>query len=143
MLIRAFAASGVKNPVYVVRSGSEALDYLAGSGKFSDRQKYPLPKIVFLDLKMPHPDGMYVLQWKEQQGIKGMLWVATSAFDGVRTINEAYACGATTFLTKPLDRLDVRNLIESFDEFWTMTGHDGRKVNGFTREQRGTARIYG
>jgi CheY-like chemotaxis protein len=121
-LLRAFSASRVKNPVYVVRSGAEVIQYLAGEGKFSNRARFPLPKIVFLDLKMPPPDGLEVLRWKEQQkDLVRMLWVAMSNFDVVKTINEAYAAGATTFLTKPLDGADIKNLIEAFDEYWTIS----------------------
>jgi CheY-like chemotaxis protein len=121
-LLRAFSASRVKNPVYVVRSGAEAIQYLAGEGKFSNRSRFPLPKIVFLDLKMPPPDGLDVLKWKEmQRDLPRMLWVAMSNFDVIKTINEAYAAGATTFLTKPLDSTDVKNLIEAFDEYWTIS----------------------
>jgi CheY-like chemotaxis protein len=121
-LLRAFAASGLKNPVHVVRSGAETINYLAGAGKFADRMLYPLPKIVFLDLKMPYPDGFEVLRWKQQRMPEGILWVATSNFDSVKTINAAYAAGATTFLTKPLDAADICNLIEAFDVFWTIKG---------------------
>jgi CheY-like chemotaxis protein len=120
-LLRAFSASRVKNPVYVVRSGAEAMEYLSGEGKFANRDRFPLPKIVFLDLKMPAPDGLAVLRWKEtRKELPRMLWVAMSNFDVVKTINEAYAAGATTFLTKPLDAADVKNLIEAFDQYWTI-----------------------
>lgn len=118
-LLRAFAGSHIKNPVYVVRSGAEAIQYLAGEGRYSNRASYPLPKIVFLDLKMPPPDGFDVLKWKEQcRDLPRMLWVAMSNFDAIKTINQAYASGATTFLTKPLDAEDIRHLIKSFDEYW-------------------------
>ena len=121
-LLRAFSVSRVKNPVYVVRSGQEAIQYLAGVGKFENRARFPLPKIVFLDLKMPPPDGLEVLRWKEKQNdLPRMLWVAMSNFDVVKTINEAYAAGATTFLSKPLDGADIRNLIDAFEEYWTIS----------------------
>jgi DNA-binding NtrC family response regulator len=71
---------------------------------------------------MPHPDGMDVLRWKQQQIFPTILWIATSNFDGVRTINEAYSAGATTFLTKPLDAADVRNLLDAFEEYWVLAG---------------------
>ena len=116
-LMRAFATARVSNPVHVVRGGADAIKYLAGRGKFADRSKFPMPKIAFVDLKMPQPDGFEVLRWKEEQRLTGILWVATSNFDGVRTINDAYQAGATTFLTKPLEARDVRNLIEAFAEF--------------------------
>ena len=121
-LLRAFAAAKLKNPVYVVRSGSEALEYLSGAGKYADREMFPMPAIVFIDLKMPKPDGFDVLRWKELHiRASRILWVAVSNFDGVKTINDAYAAGATTFLAKPLDGMDVRNLVDAFEEYWTMT----------------------
>lgn len=120
-LLRAFKSSKAKNPVRVVRSGQEALDYLSGSGKFADRERFPMPKIVFLDLKMPAPDGFDVLRWKNAQKLERILWVAMSNFDGVKTINQAYAAGATTFLVKPLDCMDIRNLIDAFVDYWTVS----------------------
>ena len=121
-LLRAFATSKVRNPVYVVRSGAELIQYLNGEGRFANRARYPMPKIVFLDLKMPPPDGLEVLRWKEKnKELPRMLWVAMSNFDVVKTINEAYAAGATTFLTKPLDGTDVKNLIDAFDQYWTIS----------------------
>jgi CheY-like chemotaxis protein len=121
-LLRAFSASKVRNPVYVVRSGAETIQYLSGEGRFANRSQYPMPKIVFLDLKMPAPDGLEVLRWKEKnKDLPRMLWVAMSNFDVVKTINEAYAAGATTFLTKPLDGADVKNLIDAFDQYWTIS----------------------
>jgi CheY-like chemotaxis protein len=125
-LLRAFATARLPNPVYVVRGGGEAIEYLSGVGKFQDREKYPLPAIVFLDLKMPKPDGFDVLRWKEAR-LSGarILWVAISNFDGVRTINEAYTAGATTFLAKPLDSMDVRNLVDAFEEYWIVNMQAG------------------
>ena len=122
-LLRAFAVSKVRNPVQVVRSGSEAIDLLRGAGKYANRVQFPLPKIVFLDLRMPPPNGVDVLRWKQKQpDLPKMLWVAMSNFDSPRTINEAYASGASTFLIKPLDGEEVRNLIEAFEEFWKLQG---------------------
>jgi CheY-like chemotaxis protein len=123
-LLRAFAASKVKNPVHVVRTGGEAIQYLNGDGKYSGRNKYPMPSIVMLDLKMPGLDGLEVLRWKQTRPeLQKILWVALSNFDGIKTINEAYAAGATTFLTKPLDGKDVQHLIEGFNDYWQLQ-HD-------------------
>ena len=46
----ALKQAGVRNPLQVVTDGQLALDYLAGSGRYSDRARFPLPFIVFLDL---------------------------------------------------------------------------------------------
>src|SRR5256885_4732067 len=66
-LLRAFSASRVKNPVYVVRSGGEAIQYLARGGKILNRHRFPPPRIVFLDLKMPPPDGLEGFRWEERR----------------------------------------------------------------------------
>jgi CheY-like chemotaxis protein len=120
-LLRAFAASGVRNPVHVVRSGVEAIAFLEGSGKFENRDRFPLPRIVFLDLRMPPPNGLDVLRWKQQRTeLPRILWVAMTNFESPKTINEAYAAGASTFLIKPLDGKDIRNLIDGFNEYWRL-----------------------
>ena len=118
-LLRAFAKSGLRNPVHTVGSGAEALAYLSGEGRYADRKEFPLPKIVFLDLQMPPPNGFDVLRWKQGRGeLPRILWVAMSSFNSVRTINECYNAGASTFLTKPLEAEDIRNLVEAFEEYW-------------------------
>ena len=121
-LMRAFAASGIKNPVRYFDSGSELIRYLKGDGNYSNRESYPLPAIVFVDLQMPPPNGIEVLKWKQTQNdLPRILWVAMSNFNSVRTINDAYSAGATTFLTKPLDGADITNLVQAFEEFWSLT----------------------
>ena len=128
-LLRAFAASKVKNPVHVVRTGAEAIQYLSGKGKYYARDRYPLPSIVLLDLKMPSLDGFEVLRWKQRQAeLQKVLWVALSNFDGIKTINEAYAAGATTFLTKPLDAKDIHHLIEGFNDYWQLQEGDAQSI---------------
>lgn len=118
-LLRAFASSGVKNPIQVVRNGLDAMTYLQGEGKFADRGKFPLPCIVILDLHMPHPNGIEILQWKKHRPeFKKVLFVALSNFDNTKSVSEAYEAGAGTFLSKPLQAEDVRNLVHSFDEYW-------------------------
>jgi CheY-like chemotaxis protein len=129
-LLRAFAASGVKNPVHVVRTGHEVMEYLSGEGRYAARTKYPMPNIVMLDLKMPSPDGLQVLRWKANRPeLQRILWVALSNFDGIKTINEAYTAGATTFLTKPLDGKDVQHLIEGFNDYWQLQQRSPQTVS--------------
>ena len=54
---RAFERGGISNPFHVVRDGEEAVQYLAGEGKYSNRAEYPLPDLILADLKLPGVDG--------------------------------------------------------------------------------------
>src|SRR6476660_2003053 len=60
---RSMKKAGVPNPTQVAQDGQEAIDYLQGAGKFADREQFPLPCLVLLDLKLPHVMGLDVLRW--------------------------------------------------------------------------------
>ena len=64
---RAFDKAKILNPLQVVRSGEEAMVYLEGAGPYSNRDEFPLPKLVLLDIKMPGISGFDVLRWLRQQ----------------------------------------------------------------------------
>jgi CheY-like chemotaxis protein len=126
-LLRAFAASKVKNPIQVVRNGAEVLAYLKGEGIYTDRNRFPIPKIVFLDLAMPRINGFEVLRWKQQNPqYAKVLFVAMSSFDDMTNINLAYQTGAGTFLAKPLQAEDIRNLVEAYTECWFLVDPKAR-----------------
>src|SRR5207248_11721709 len=44
-----------------VKSGLEAMHYLKGDGEFGDRDRFPKPVLMVLDVKMPFMDGFEVL----------------------------------------------------------------------------------
>lgn len=120
-LLRAFDSAKVCNAIFVVRDGVEALRYLKGEGRFGNRERYPVPRIVFLDLYMPGVDGFEILRWRQNQAeLREVLFVALSNTNSIKDINHAYSLGANTFLSKPLEGAEVRNLIDAFHEHWLL-----------------------
>jgi len=104
MTLRAFAKANLLNPVQVVSDGQEAIDYIKGEGKYSNRTEYPLPELVLLDLNMPRKNGFEVLRWiREQPAFRGLRVVVLTASDQIRDVNLAYQLGANSFLVKPVD----------------------------------------
>jgi CheY-like chemotaxis protein len=129
-LFRVMEQAGVRNPIFVVRDGLDALAYLEGTGIYADRNKYPGPGIVLLDLAISRVDGLEILRWSQtQKELKKTLFVALSNSPGVYQINSAYEAGTDTFLSKPLDSEDVLNLITSFEDHWDLTHSPRIKVS--------------
>jgi len=121
----ALQQAGVLNPVFVVHDGGEVISYLQGRGAFADRVCFPLPRVLFLDLKMAQVDGFQVLEWlKENPQFDEMLLVVLSGAGEAREINRAYQLGADTFIVKPFRRGDIESLVKNHREHW----HLGREI---------------
>ena len=87
--------------MHIVTDGQKAIDYLAGSGVFAERGKYPLPDMIFLDLKMPGRDGFDVLAWiRQEHKSKVPVAVLTSSPEEIDR-KRARELGADCYLLKP------------------------------------------
>src|SRR5437879_3731742 len=85
--------------VQAVTSGAEAQHYLNGQRKYQNRDEYPLPDLVLLDLKMPGMDGFELLQWiREQPGLNLVRVVVLTSSDEIKDVNRAYELGGNSFL---------------------------------------------
>jgi CheY-like chemotaxis protein len=92
----------ITNPIQVAPDGQQAIDYLSGVGMYADREKYPLPHLVFLDLKLPYRTGIEVLAWIRQQSrFDSLPVVILSGSDEARDHANAKALGAREYLVKP------------------------------------------
>lgn len=124
LMRRALKAAGVRNPLYVVEDGQEAIDYLAGAGPFSDRVKFPLPHLVFLDLMLPLKSGHEVLEWIRQQPQLASTVVIVLTSSGAQSdLNKAYKLGANSYLVKPPTAEELVDLIKAFQWYWLQCNH--------------------
>ena len=116
---RALARADVQNPVFVVRDGEEALAYLDGTGKYTNRDEYPLPDIMLLDLKMPRMDGFEVLQEvRSRSGFKALRIIVLTSSEDIFDINKAYDLGANSFLVKPFEFDNYAAMLRTLSAFW-------------------------
>src|SRR5580765_8485160 len=100
-LQHAMTKAGVANPIHVASDGQQAIDYLKGAGKFADRDQFPLPCLVLLDLKLPHVMGLDVLKWIRQESGLSLVVLLLTASAEEADIAAAYRLGANAFLVKP------------------------------------------
>lgn len=134
LLRRALDQTGFGWPVHCVTDGAAAIAYLSGEGKFSDREKFPLPNILLLDLKMPHTSGFDVLQWLHESAselptLKNIRVVVLTASDEIRDVNRAYQLGAASFLTKPVEFNEFKDMVSALLTYWTAMNSPGTVLN--------------
>jgi DNA-binding response OmpR family regulator len=102
LLERAFKEADLSNPLQIVRDGQQAVDYLSGASHYADRNKYPWPCLLLLDLQMPRMDGFGVLSWWREKGRSQELpIVVMSSSDLESDLCRAIDLGATAYLVKP------------------------------------------
>ena len=119
LMRKAFDRASLINPVQIVHSGEDAVAYLSGEGKYSNRAEFPLPVLVLLDLKMPGMDGFEVLAWiRQQEGIRGIPVVVLTSSSEIRDVNRAYALGANSFFVKEFDFQNAVDLSKLLRQYW-------------------------
>src|SRR5829696_974803 len=67
LLRRALRIQKIECALQAAEDGQQAIEYLDGTGKYSDRSAFPLPSLVLLDLKLPYVHGFEVLEWLASQ----------------------------------------------------------------------------
>ena len=119
LIQKSFTKAAIRNPLFIVRDGEEAINYLSGTGRFADRTQYPLPAMFLLDLKMPGTDGFDVLQWiSTQPSLKSLRVIVLTCSESIRDVETAYEFGASSFLVKPMDFSDTVAVVKETVHYW-------------------------
>lgn len=121
MVQRAFKKAHLMNPVRVVDDGDKAVAYLGGEGDYADRDTYPLPVLLLLDLKLPRRSGLEVLEWlRRQDGLKRLPVVVLTSSGESSDVNRAYDLGANSYLVKPVDFDPLLEMVKTLGLYWVV-----------------------
>jgi CheY-like chemotaxis protein len=111
--------AGIPSALKIATDGEQAVAYLAGDGRHAERDEYPMPCLVLLDLNLPKLGGLEVLKWiREQPHFFTLRVVVLSSSNRPRDIHTAYACGANAYLVKPPSVKGLVEMVSSVKEFW-------------------------
>ena len=119
LTLDAFNVAKLRNTIYVAASGQEALDYLFSRGKFADKDTYPIPNLILLDLKLPGVDGFEVLRQIKATPILKRLPVViltSSKEEGDRSLS--YDQGANSYLVKPVSFDGFLDVVKEIEGYW-------------------------
>src|SRR5580765_1226063 len=106
----AFERAGIDCFWQIAADGEEAISYLSGEGVFADREAYPSPMVILLDLKLPRKSGHEVLAWMgRQKSLQKVIRVVLTGSNNPADVDRSYALGANGYLFKPIthDQLNL------------------------------------
>ncbi|MBN3039123.1 MAG: response regulator [Candidatus Omnitrophica bacterium] len=119
--LRAFSKVKIKNNIYVVNDGEEALDFIRHEGKYQDKEKFPRPDLILLDINLPKMDGFQVLEaLKKDIRYNYIPIVMLTSSRDQEDIARSYRDGAASFIPKPLNYDDFVKVVEGFNFYWNM-----------------------
>ncbi|MEX1257013.1 MAG: response regulator [Gemmatimonadota bacterium] len=118
-LILLFLAEEGVTKVRHVHDGEEALEFLRGPGAHAGRVAASLPRVIFLDLKLPKVSGLEVLLALREDPRTARIPVVMLTSSGLeQDVGTAYRLGANSFVQKPVDFERFRETIRLMARYW-------------------------
>ncbi len=106
----------VKNDLYVVSDGVDAMAFLRKQGAYKD---VPRPDMILLDLNLPKKNGHEVLrEIKSDDDLKRIPVVMLTISKAEEDILKSYNLYANCFITKPVDLDQFLTVVKSIEDFW-------------------------
>ncbi|MBA4148820.1 MAG: hypothetical protein H0X66_11960 [Verrucomicrobia bacterium] len=104
LLSRALSKGDLPAMIQFVQNPSELREYLLGSGKFSDRTLYPVPKIIMTNYRLGDGSATDVIRWVRcSEQFKNIPVVIFSSFVPPREVDALLGAGARAYLEKPIN----------------------------------------
>ena len=114
--------SGLVNKIYRAADGPEALDFLFHQWKYKDPEKYPIPGLILLDLKLPKVDGFEVLKKiKSDANLCIIPIVILTSSTEEEDVIKSYQNGTNSYITKPVKFIDFIKVVNEIKLYWILT----------------------
>ncbi|WP_192821844.1 response regulator [Rufibacter sp. LB8] len=119
LLKEALEENRLKNALQFVENGEVLMDYLHGEGQYQDREKFPLPGLILLDLNMPKKDGREALkEIKEDPHLRMIPIVVLTTSKAEEDIIKTYDLGVSSFITKPVTFVALVDMMKTLTDYW-------------------------
>ncbi len=117
--LRAFEKAKIKNNIYVVRDGEEAIDFIFHKNIYEDSKKYPCPDLILLDINMPKLNGFEVLKiLKKDEKYDYIPIVILTSSKNEEDVFSSFKFGAVSYIQKPVTYENFQEVIDRFNFYW-------------------------
>ncbi len=121
LTLRALRKANIANEVFVARDGTEALDFLFGTGRHAGLKTLPMPAVVLLDLKLPKLNGIDVLKrMRADPRTKLIPVVVLTSSSEDEDMLKSYQSGANSYVRKPVEFSSFANAVTQLGMYWML-----------------------
>jgi CheY-like chemotaxis protein len=126
LTLRALKKHRLTNLVHRVCDGEEAIEFLFGTGRYTDRG-LTQPRVVLLDLKLPKVGGLEVLRKirGDTRTVTTPVVVLTSSAED-RDLLECYRLGVNSYIVKPVEFEAFFQAVEQLGLYWAVLNRTAR-----------------
>jgi len=116
MTKEAFEHYRIRNNLYVVGDGEQAMDFLRKNGDYAEM---PTPGLILLDLNLPRRNGLEVLaELKSDKELLAIPVVVLTTSQAQEDILRSYSLHANAYISKPVDFEKFVGVIGQIDDFF-------------------------
>jgi two-component system, response regulator len=128
-LIRlAFDDHPLLNQIDFVSDGEQALQYLFDYDSLNPR---PLPRFIWLDLKLPKVSGVQVLEAiRNHSRTRNLVVVIMSSSQEDNDLHTCYELGVNSYVVKPLELQQFLEVSRQVGLYWMQTNQPPPKLLG-------------
>lgn len=117
LAVRVIKQDNPSTRVKVIYDGAEIIKYLFDDS--GNALKHLLPRVIFLDVKLPRLTGPQVLQsLKSNEETKSIPVIIMSSSSHDQDLTECYRLGANSYLVKPIDFQQYQSMIVISARYW-------------------------
>lgn len=119
LMMRSLKKENLANDLILLEDGKKALDFIFCTGKYIERKISQMPKVMFLDIKLPKVNGLEVLKRiKSDERTKSIPVVMVTSSQEDPDIKTAYDLGANSYIVKPVDFAKFSKIIKELGVYW-------------------------
>lgn len=119
LLRRAFASAHFGGGLMEVSDGAQARRYLSGDPPYDDRERFPLPRLLIVDLNLTGQDGFDLLAWMATRPeLSNVRTVMVSGSSQENDVARARHLGARDYQVKPSDFTGYVRLARDMQTKW-------------------------
>jgi CheY-like chemotaxis protein len=120
---RAFTKTAIDARLVSVPNGAEAVAYLAGDGRYYDREEFPLPHLILLDLNMPQKNGFDVLKWiRATPHVCNLPVMVLTSSNNDADRERSARLGTNVYVVKPSQPEKLAGVVHLLKDHWLADG---------------------